>query len=81
MPKNLDGLWLVDTVPPKAKKVLLRNKPGIFAGWISRKWGIVWVVSPHRADKKTGKTTPAQWGPYAEELLAAAVPWRKECDE
>jgi len=35
---------------PKTTGKEERNAPGIFAGWISEKHGIAWVVSPHRKD-------------------------------
>ncbi len=39
---------------PKEKKDTTGNLPGEFVGWISKRWQVAWVVSPHRADKRTG---------------------------
>jgi len=51
------------------------NKPGVFVGWISEEWGVAWVVSPHRKDKRTGAVNRRPGSAYMAELLAFAVPW------
>jgi len=37
-----------------AKKPIVMTTGNQFAGWISEKFGIAWVVSEHRHDKRTG---------------------------
>lgn len=39
---------------PRVKAEPHQHIPGDFAGWISEKHGIAWVVSKHRKDKRTG---------------------------
>jgi hypothetical protein len=62
---------------PKHRRMHVVNRPGKIVGWIDKPRSIAWVVSPHRKDRRTGYINPPQLGPYANELLALAVPWAK----
>lgn len=43
---------------PKISVDRTKPEPGQFAGWISKKWDIAWVVSRYRKDKRTGALPP-----------------------
>lgn len=47
---------------PTERQEIVRRPPGAFAGWISREWGVSWVISQERSDKRTGKRLQATEG-------------------
>lgn len=49
-----NGTTTAKHAPKERKAGGSKNKPGNFAGWISEEWGVAWVVSQHRTDKRTG---------------------------
>lgn len=54
---------------PKSKREAVKPSRGSRVGVISARWGVFWVVSSHRKDKRTGAQQAGKWGDYAQELL------------
>lgn len=66
-----NGTAAAKYAPREARKEV-KQLPGRVVGFISVEYGIAWVVSPFRNDKRTGANHRSTFGEYAQELLDAA---------